>query len=100
MDLLGIQLSADDIVAKTVTIRQATLRESAHICEPNFTQIHRDDVARLFTLYDQSFFEGWLERSLEKKSGRPLSFRLSSTMTRAGGKTIRTQHRELRNRRG
>jgi hypothetical protein len=44
-------------------------------------------VARLFELYDQHFFNGELGQQVKAKTDLPLAFRLSSTMTRAGGKT-------------
>jgi hypothetical protein len=53
----------------------------------NFTRIAQSDLGRMLELYDEMFFDrNCLE--LAKKFG--LSCRLSSRMTRAGGKTTRT----------
>jgi hypothetical protein len=71
-------------------ISDALLRESRRLREPNFTVIGADDLHRLFRLYDERFFNSRLAQAVLVATGSPLTFRLSSTMTRAGGKTIRT----------
>jgi len=88
MDLLSLRNSPDEIAARTATIRETILRESADLAQPNFTSIGADDLARLFDLYDHAFFKGLLAQAVAEKTGLPLTFRLSATMTRAGGKTI------------
>lgn len=89
MDLLNLQNSPELIASRTNAIHKAILDGSQNIREQNFTTIHTDDLARMFAFYDESFFKGWLGQSVILKTGNPLTFRLSSTMTRAGGKTIR-----------
>jgi hypothetical protein len=91
VDLLALSNSPETISAKTAAIGAALLRQSRNVHEPNFSSIHTDDLDRLFALYDAEFFGNWLARTVIAKSGNPITFRLSSTMTRAGGKTIRTQ---------
>jgi hypothetical protein len=91
MDLLSLHNTAKNVSAKTEIIRDMILAESKRIREPNFGTIHPDDLARLFALYDERFFDGWLGKAVIDKTKTPLTFRLSSTMTRAGGKTIRTR---------
>ena len=81
------------IATKTAAIYVAVLRESQHITQPNFQQISSDDLAHLFRLYDQHFFDGWLGQTVKAKADGPLVFRLSSRMTRAGGKTIKREQR-------
>src|ERR1700722_15660930 len=93
MDLLAICNSAETISSRTQLISASVLRESESIREPNFTSIEADDVARLFALYDPEFFGNTLAGMVLKKTGNPITFRLSPTMTRAGGKTIRTRTR-------
>jgi hypothetical protein len=83
--------SSETVAAKTASIYDAMLRESRRLRQPNFTVIGPDDLFCLFRLYDEQFFDGWLARTVIDKTNAPLTFRLSSTMTRAGGKTIRTQ---------
>jgi len=76
------------IAGQTAAIHQAILRESDNLKQPDFESISTDDLARLFDLYDRTFFEGLLTQAVKAKTGLPPVFRLSSTMTRAGGKTI------------
>ena len=77
------------IAARTSDIHQSILRESRAISEPNFQCVGVDDLALMFRRYDQQFFDNWLSNAIASTAGARLSFRLSSTMTRAGGKTIR-----------
>lgn len=92
MDILSRKNTPEAIAAATALIRQAVLRESRQITQPDFERIASDDLARLFGLYDRHFFDHWLSQTL-KARGMPLRFRLSSTMTRTGGKTSRYRHR-------
>lgn len=85
MDLLAIHNTHETIADRMRRIRERLLAESECVRQPNFEQIEARDVGRLFALYDAEFFGGWLTGSTR---GR-LSFRLSPTMTRAGGKTSR-----------
>lgn len=68
----------------TGEIAHRLLRSSPHAVEPNFTRIHPDDIAFLFAAYDERFLDGMCGRLLGSSG---VSFRLSSRMTRAGGKT-------------
>lgn len=88
MDPLTLHNSPEAVSAKTKAIHAATLAESHRIRAGNFTDVGTDDLARLFRLYDEQFFDGWLAQTVAAKAAGPLTFRLSSTMTRAGGKTI------------
>jgi hypothetical protein len=84
------QLSAQQIKARQREIYTSMLRESEYLDGGNFSQIHPDDIERLFDLYDDLFFEGGCRGLL---GDTPLDFRLSKRMTRAGGVATR---RELR----
>jgi hypothetical protein len=88
VNLLELHNAPDEIVARTAAIQAAILGESADLKQPNFPAISEADLARLFELYDQAFFGGWLAPAVKEKTGLPLAFRLSPTMTRSGGKTI------------
>lgn len=94
MDVLSIHNSADEIAARDTAIYDAMLRDSPRIRQGNFTVIASDDIERLFGLYDQHYFDGWLSKATAERADLPLVFRLSSTMTRAGGKTIRRRQRD------
>lgn len=90
MDILALNNSQEVIAARTTAIREAMLRESRCIRQPNFERIGTDDLARLMDLYDREFFGGWLSQA---RTGAPLTFLLSPRMSRAGGKTTRIRHR-------
>jgi len=92
VDPLTINYPPDFITARTSAIYTAMLGESRQMREGNFTVIGTDDLARLFRLYDDQFFSGWLTATVAVTAAGPVIFRLSSTMTRAGGKTIRHRH--------
>ncbi len=68
----------------THDIGRRLVRASPHICEPNFTRIHPDDLSFLFSAYDERFLDGLCGKVLGPGG---VFFRLSSRMTRAGGKT-------------
>ncbi len=89
VDLLAIHNPPALIAARFAQIHQAVLGQSLSIREENFRAIGTDDLALLFRLYDETFFDGWLSNAIASTAGASLGFRLSSTMTRAGGKTIR-----------
>ena len=93
MDLLSKHNAPEAVAAGTEAIRQAVLRESRCITQPQFLKIGLDDLERLFNLYDRRFFDGWLAPAVKARTGGPLTFRLSRTMTRAGGKTTRFRRR-------
>ncbi len=84
-----IRNSPEIVAAKTSDIYLSLLRKSDAIAEPNFQLIAVDDLALLFQLYDELFFKNELSNTIATTTGASLTFRLSSTMTRAGGKTIR-----------
>lgn len=63
---------------------------SAHIDGENFDVISNHDLELLFDDYDQRLFDGGLRHAVGEK---PLRFRLSKRMTRAGGTTTRFLNR-------
>ena len=89
MDVTQLQFDPETISAKTATVAGALCERSSNISEPNFESIAGKDVGLLFELYDREFFGGWLTKQIQQKSPQPLRFRVSSRMTRAGGKTTR-----------
>jgi hypothetical protein len=88
VDLLSVHDPPDEIAVRTAAIHAAILRESENLKQPNFESISKNDLARLFDLYDQVFFSGQLAQSVKEETGLPIVFSLSSTMSKAGGKTI------------
>lgn len=74
------------IRAWTREIGRDLVAASSWIDEPDFGAIHPDDLAFLFDAYDRRFLKGFAGRRLAPGA---LVFRLSSRMTRAGGKTTR-----------
>lgn len=70
----------------TREIGRRLLVASPYASKPNFTDLHTDDLYFLFAAYDARFLEGLCGKLLGQAG---LNFRLSSRMTRAGGKTTR-----------
>jgi len=66
------------------------MRMSAHVREPNFTELHPDDLAFLFDAYDERFLGGLCRRAVGTGN---MSFRLSRRMTRTAGQ-VSLRHRE------
>ena len=95
MDVVTFHNPPDLVKSKTDAIYADMRRQSRRLSEGNFNSIDSSDVARLFRLYDDHFFDGWLHDAIEAKSPAPMNFRLSPTMTRAGGKTILYKRRLL-----
>lgn len=91
MDPLTLHYDPAAITAKTHAIHQAMLAQSQNIRDPNFEVIAGRDVAVLFNLYDKQFFNGWLAETEAASSPQPMRFRVSSRMTKAGGKTTRSR---------
>lgn len=89
MDILTVHFDADVIAEKNQAIAAALCDRSKNIRGANFEEITGEDVATLFALYDEQYFAGWLGRMIEQNSPRPMRFRVSSRMTKAGGKTTR-----------
>lgn len=72
-------------------IREHLLLNSTNICSKNFGSIAPADLGTLFHVTDELFFQGEIGRFVEANFDRPLTFRLSTRMTRAGGTTTMVQ---------
>lgn len=79
-------LEADVIAERTTLVGETLLSTSRSLRKPDFTSIHADDLATLFVAYDRTFFRGGCREAL---GDLRLDFRISTRMTRAGGKTFR-----------
>jgi hypothetical protein len=79
-------LPAQLIAERTAAIHAALIRQSRHLDGANFTAIHTHDLHRLFALYDDSFFEKQIQKTLGQTR---LLLNLSTRMTSAGGTTTR-----------
>ena len=94
MELADILLSKSPdpawVLESTFAIQQKLLATSQHIRTANFRSIHTRDLAALFALYDQHFFEDRCRQSL---AGRKLNFRLAPRMTSNAGTTTRFTNR-------
>jgi hypothetical protein len=75
------------------SIGQTVLVASKAMDSRNFQRVAKQDLERMAEAYDSKFFKG-LCLPLARSYG--MSFRLSSRMTRAGGKTTRTVFRGTR----
>ena len=76
-------------------IADHVLRSSAAIDQRNFTRVAKSDLARMVEAYDALYFDGACV-GLARHYG--ITFRLSSRMTSAGGKTTRTTYAASRRR--
>jgi len=86
MELLSKANPPEHIAAQTAAIHQAVLKRSQSIREANFTRIGTDDLEFIFDQYDKRFLNGWMRQHLGAENAG-LVFRLSSRMTRSGGRT-------------
>lgn len=76
-------------------IAREVLEQSSVMDGENFRKISRQDLERMAEAYDRYFFDGLC---LPVARSHGMSFRLSSRMSRAGGKTTRQTFRATRNR--
>lgn len=86
--LLTRDPGAARIRRRTRSIGRRLLDASPHIRELNFTAIHPSDLSFLFAAYDARFMDGMCGELLGPDG---VTLRLSSRMTRAGGKTTRVR---------
>ena len=82
--LLTSDPGADRIRIWTRDIGRRFLLESSYAREPDFARLHIDDLSFLFVAYDTRFLNGLCGQLLGPEG---VTFRLSSRMTRAAGKT-------------
>ena len=99
--LLTSDPGAARIRSRTHDIGRRLLLASPYAREPNFRRLHTDDLSFLFAAYDARFLNGLCGKLLGPDG---VTFRLSSRMTRAGGKTTRLRspgwHQPFRDRGG
>lgn len=88
--LLSESPSQEAIRQNLGAIQRTVLQQSRHLREPDFKAIHPHDLGLLFRVYDECFWRSFYQAAL---AGRKLAFRLSSRMTRTGGKTTRYRTR-------
>ncbi len=82
--------SSDRSASLQREIFEHLLLNSANIRIGNFDLISAADLGMLFQVTDELFFEGSLTRFVESNFSKPLTFRLSTRMTTAGGTTTMT----------
>jgi len=87
------KIGAAEYVSRTKIIAESILDKSRTMKEANFRATTATDLRNMAELYDELFFENSC-LALAKHHG--LSFRWSSRMTKAGGKTTRFVSRPLR----
>ncbi len=93
--LTALRYSTEEVARKARTIYEIVLRQSPRITTGNFTAAAASDLALLFELYDEQFFQGGLGQ-LVRCSGAPLSFQFSPRLTRSAGLTKRYSARARR----
>lgn len=73
------------------TIREHLCLNSPTVRKENFNVVSPADLGMLFQLNDELFFSGEIARFIECHFNKPLTFRLSTRMTKAGGTTTMYQ---------
>ena len=91
--LAELAVPPGEVAGRFALIYRTMLAESASIKEPQFRRIATEDMERLFTLYDQHFFGGLLNRLIQGANLPPVRFRFSNRMTSTAGKTSRQRTR-------
>jgi hypothetical protein len=81
-------VSQHELDQRARSIFENVLQSSRFIGQPNFDAIGDEDLALFFDQYDQRFYGGACQQTLDAM-GSPLTFRVSPRMTRAGGKTTK-----------
>lgn len=87
-DLVNLKYMPQEIETKTRKIYGKALEKSKHFNQGNFIKFGTDDLRYLFELYDLYFFDRFFNKNYREN----IFFRLSSKMTRAGGKTTYMKH--------
>jgi len=82
--LKRLRLTESERATRNQQIAERLLQTSETIQTPHFADLIDTDVQCLFNCYNELYFDGRLRRAL---GDIPLEFRVSSRMTRAGGKT-------------
>lgn len=78
------RLAESDVRDRLVDVHHGLLETSRYVRQSNFSSIHVADLEWLFAAYDQRFFAGLIGATVPRPA---LRFRLSTRMTKAGGKT-------------
>jgi len=84
-ELLSIHLDENIIESKRKIVHRTIVERSTNIGEGNFDRIDASDLKLLFDLYDREFFDNYFSVN----HPRIVDFRVSTRMTRAGGKTTK-----------
>jgi len=82
--LRHLNVTAEIRADSNAQIAESILHSAGSFSEPDFWEISSRDLRCLFDAYDAHYFRGQLRRTL---NDIPLEFRVSSRMTKAGGKT-------------
>lgn len=81
------QFSNDARTRAVEAVYQYMRTNARSINRGNFSNLCSSDLGLLFQINDEYFFEGEVAKLCERTAYRPLSFRLSTRMTSAGGMT-------------
>jgi hypothetical protein len=98
VDWLALQLDSDDAAARQRAVYDAMLRDAPAVRDPDFEWVTPEDLSLLFDLYDARFFDGEVHELLRTRAAAPLTFAVSTRMTRSGGMTKRFGRRRGRKR--
>lgn len=85
--VLNRRFSPEARTRATEAVYQHIRTNARSIDQGNFRHLCSSDLGLLFQINDEYFFEGEVTKLCERIAHRPLSFRLSTRMTSAGGMT-------------
>ncbi|MGY8747264.1 MAG: hypothetical protein ACKVHR_04305 [Pirellulales bacterium] len=85
--VLNRQFTPEVRTRATEAVYQYMCTNARSIDRGNFSNLCSSDLGLLFQINDEYFFEGEVAKLCERTAHRPLSFRLSTRMTSAGGMT-------------
>ena len=85
--VLNRQFTPELRTRATEAVYQYMCTNARSINRGNFSNLCSSDLGLLFQINDEYFFEGEVAKLCERTAHRPLSFRLSTRMTSAGGMT-------------
>lgn len=89
MNLAQLQFEPARAHALHMEVRAHAMARSTNLADANFTSLADADVQLLAHLYNQLVFDGQLDAAVAEVTTEPLTYRVSSRMTRSGGMTIR-----------
>ena len=91
--ITAILFTEAEAQARFARVAESLLAWSPRLRSPQFESIGVADLAHLFRLYDEHFFNNNLSALIAQAKVPPVEFQLSNRMTRAAGRTVQRRTR-------